>query len=223
MSGFKVENRTSESVQCSITNTTGGNAEWFNVAPGCNDTWKRAGWEDVKFRDPADTKFKSLRANRGEPAIIYFDGFDKPLTIVNTYQPAGFRVNNKSPQTVMVSVTSTTGGDNALFKLVPGQSDVWRRNGSETIRVQTEDGSKHAEGVFDNKGKMADVNFVDFSYSLVFRTGNANYIADEHYAEAARIAGSYYDKTQALDSHLTLAIPKVDALERAVHGTSLVG
>src|SRR6202035_5481744 len=97
--GIRVSNRTNESVWCGITNKTNpqGNGNWFELKPYANDFWSRSGWETVCFKDRLNQRNTSLWINRGSPAWVYFDGFDKELSIVNDYRPAPeFVVKNTS-------------------------------------------------------------------------------------------------------------------------------
>ncbi|KAJ7648488.1 hypothetical protein B0H17DRAFT_429542 [Mycena rosella] len=145
MTGFRIHNRSNEIVFCAITNKTnpGGNPAWFELQPSANDEWSRAGWEDVSFKDKNNTRRKALWINRGGPALVYFDGFDKDLTIYNDYRPdPGFTVNNFSSRTIMCFISGSSRGDSSWYKIAPGESDTWKRTGWEAISVKSEDGSE---------------------------------------------------------------------------------
>ncbi|KAJ7129447.1 hypothetical protein C8R44DRAFT_78390 [Mycena epipterygia] len=224
MPGFKVHNRSNEMIFCAITNKTnpGGNAGWFEIAPATNLEWSRSGWEDVSFKDKHNTRSKALWINRGGPALIYFDGFEKELTIYNDYRPdPGFTVNNFSPRTIMCFISASSRGDSSWFKIPPGESETWRRTGWEAIGVRSENGSQRKGAFFDNNGAKATVDFHDFDEEFVFHEAPKNFIAAEHYAEAVHIADRSYAASSSRASApggLTASVYKIDQLELIVTG-----
>lgn len=219
MTGFKVHNRSNEIIFCAITNKTnpGGSAGWFEIQPGSNTQWGRSGWEDVSFKDKDNTRQKALWINRGGPALVYFDGFDKDLTIYNDYRPnPGFTVNNFSPRTVMCFISANSRGDSSWFKISPGESETWGRNGWEAIGIKSEDGSERKGAFFDNKGAKATVDFHGFDEDFTFHEAPKNFIADEHYQEAIRVADRSFAASNSRASTpggLTASIYKIDQLE----------
>ncbi|KAJ6539559.1 hypothetical protein B0H19DRAFT_1078610 [Mycena capillaripes] len=217
MPGFRVHNRSNEIIFCSITNKTGGNAGEFEIKPFEHDEWKRNGWEDVAIRNKQNTRRTALWINRGGPALVYFDGFDKALTIFNDYRPdPGFVINNLSPRNIKCFISANSRGDSAWFKIAAGQSDTWGRNGWEAIAVKSEDGKERKGEFFDNKGARVTVDFLGFDEDFIVHKAPENFIADEHYAEAIRIADRSYaagNSRASTPGGLTASIFKVDKLE----------
>jgi hypothetical protein len=226
MPGFKVHNRSNEIIFCSITNKTQpvGNAKEFEIKPFENQQWAREGWEDVSIRNKQNSARTSLWINRGGPALVYFDGFDKALTIYNDYRPdPGFVVNNLSPRTIMVFLSANSGGSSAWYKIPPGQNSTWKRTGWEAIAVKSEDGKQRKGEFIDNNGARATVDFISFDEEFVVHEAPENFIADEHYTEAIRIADRSYaagDSTASMPGGLTASIFKCDKLEFLTTGAS---
>jgi hypothetical protein len=222
--GFQVFNRTQESVFCLITNKTNpsGNNGWFEIKPGGNDTWTRSGWEDVQFRDRNSTRQMSLWMNRGAPAMVYFDGFGKELTIVNDYRPsASFVVTNESQGSVFCCISTSSGGNGAWFKLMPGEKETWRRSGWETIAFRNEDDMVRKGVYVTNKGGRAMIEFRGFEEEVVVKEPAENFIRDEHYAEAIRIADRSFAAQNSRASRpggLTASVFKVNTLEFVTTG-----
>ncbi|KAJ7752741.1 hypothetical protein DFH07DRAFT_824820 [Mycena maculata] len=218
MPGFKVHNRSNEIIWCSLTNKTGGNPAPFEIKPFENSAWTRTGWEDVVIKNKAKTTERSLWINRGGPALVYFDGFDKELTIYNDYRPdPGFVVNNLSPRTVMCFISANTSpGSSAWVTIPPGQNKIWPRTGWEAVAFKSEDG-KERKGMFvDSKGARATLDFLSFEEDVVVHEPPENIIADEHYAEAIRIADRSHasgNSAASTPGGLTASIYKIDKLE----------
>ncbi|KAJ7180320.1 hypothetical protein C8R43DRAFT_1182259 [Mycena crocata] len=219
MLGFKVHNRSVELISCSITSKTnpGGNTGWFEIQPSASVEWSRSGWEDVSFKDKYNRRQKALWINRGGPALVYFDGFDKELTIYNDYRPdPGFTINNLSPRTIMCFVSASSGGDSSWAKISPGQSETWNRTGWEAIGVKSEDGTECKGGFFDNNGARAAIDFHGFDQDFTFHEAPKNFILGEHYEEAIRIADRSYaagNSEASAPGGLTASIYKIDKLE----------
>ncbi|KAJ7648489.1 hypothetical protein B0H17DRAFT_429574 [Mycena rosella] len=216
--GFRVHNRSNEIITCSITNKTGGNSGPYQIKPFEHSDWTRAGWEDVSITNKAKTHQTALWMNRGGPALVYFDGFDKELTIYNDYRPdPGFVVNNLSPRNVMCFVSAnSTPGSSAWVTIPSGQNKTWPRTGWEAVAFKSEDGKDRKGEFVDNKGARATVDFLGFDEEVVVHEPPENFIADEHYAEAIRIADRSYaagDSTASAPGGLTASIYKVDKLE----------
>ncbi|KAJ7129446.1 hypothetical protein C8R44DRAFT_872715 [Mycena epipterygia] len=222
MPGFKVHNRSNEIIICSITNKTGGNPGPFEINPFEHSDWTRTGWEDVSIKNKLNTRQTALWINRGGPALVYFDGFDKQLTIYNDYRPdPGFIVNNFSPRTIMCFISSNSGGFSSSFRISPGESQTWKRTGWEAIGVKSEDGKERKGEFVDNKGARATVDFLGFDEPFVFHDPPQHFIADEHYAEAIRIADRSYasgSSTASAPGGLTASIYKIDNLELLATG-----
>ncbi|KAJ6598843.1 hypothetical protein DFH09DRAFT_1303428 [Mycena vulgaris] len=217
MPGFRVHNRSNEIIFCSITNKTGGNPATFQIKPFEHEEWTRKGWEDVSIKNKMNTRQTALWINRGGPALVYFDGFDKALTIYNDYRPdPGFVVNNLSPRNVMCFVSANSGGSSSWVTIPPGQNDTWSRTGWEAIAIKSEDGKERKGEFVDNKGARATVDFLSFDEDLIIHEPPENFITDEHYAEAIRIADRSYasgDSKASAPGGLTASIYKVDKLE----------
>ncbi|KAJ7639017.1 hypothetical protein FB45DRAFT_1055212 [Roridomyces roridus] len=227
--GFKVHNRSNQVIVCSITNKTGGNPADFEIKPFEDTAWVRNGWEDVVIKNKENTQQTALWINRGGPALVYFDGFDKPLTIYNDYRPdPGFEVNNLSPRNIMCFISANTmAASSAYVTVPPGQSKVWPRTGWEAVAFKSEDNKNRIGLFFDNKGARTTIDFHGFEEPLVIHEPPENFIADEHYAEAIRIADRSYASGNSRASSpggLTASIYKVDKLEFLTTGkkTSLV-
>ncbi|KAJ7498707.1 hypothetical protein FB451DRAFT_7219 [Mycena latifolia] len=222
MPGFKVHNRSNEIIFCSITNKTGGNPAPFEIKPFEHREWTRAGWEDVSIKNKANTRQTALWINRGGPALVYFDGFDKELTIYNDYRPdPGFVVNNLSPRNVMCFVSSNSGGISAWATIPAGQNKTWQRTGWEAIAIKSDDGKERRGEFVDPKGARATIDFLGFDEDFVVHEPPENFIVDEHYAEAIRIADRSYaagDSTASAPGGLTASIYKVDKLELLTTG-----
>ncbi|KAJ7781022.1 hypothetical protein B0H16DRAFT_604896 [Mycena metata] len=220
--GFKVHNRSNEIIFCSITNKTGGNPAPFEIKPFEDHSWTRSGWEDVSISNKQKTAATSLWINRGGPALVHFDGFEKPLTIYNDYRPdPGFIVNNLSPRNVMCFISANTGGNSSWFKIPAGGSDKWTRKGWEAIAFKSEDGKERIGHFVDNKEARVTLDFLGFDEDLVFHEPPENFIADEHYSEAIRIADRSYaagDSRASAPGGLTASIFKVDKLESLTIG-----
>jgi hypothetical protein len=79
---FLVNNRSGAIVFCCISTASGGNGDWFKLAPGENETWRRSGWETVAFKNGDDTERKGVYVNnKGTRATIDFHGFDKHIVV----------------------------------------------------------------------------------------------------------------------------------------------
>ncbi|KAF8195658.1 hypothetical protein K438DRAFT_780078 [Mycena galopus ATCC 62051] len=181
MTGFTVHNRSNEIIFVTISNKTGASDAEYEIKSFEQEGRGRSGWEDVTIRNKANTRRTALWVNRGGPAIIHFDGFDKPLTIFNDYRPdPGFIINNLSPRYVL-----------PLDQLQGKWLQTFVRNGWEAIGIKSEDG-KHRTGQFlDNDGKRITVDFLGFDEEFILHPGPDDFIA-EHYAEAIRIADHSY-------------------------------
>ncbi|KAF7355504.1 hypothetical protein MSAN_01467300 [Mycena sanguinolenta] len=219
--GFKVNNRSNQIIFCSITNKTrpSANAGEFEIKPDEHKEFPRDGWEDVSIRNKHNTERTALWINRGEPALIHFDGFDKPLTIYNDYQPEpGFTINNLSPRTIMCFISSSTriGGNSSWAAIPPGHAMTRPRNGWEAVAVKSQDDKQRKGEFIDNKGKLIKVDFLGFDEDFVVHEAPENFIAAEHYAEAIRIADRSYaagDSSASLPGGLNASIFKCDTLE----------
>jgi hypothetical protein len=222
--GFKVVNRTGEVISCSITTKTSpsGNASWFEIPPGGSDTWSRAGWEDVSFRNRDSSKQKALWINRGSPAVVNFDGFNVDLDIQNDYQPpSSFLVNNHSEKLVYCFISTASGGNGDWFKIPPGGNDTWARSGWETIAFKNEDDTERKGVYVKNHGSQATIGFYGFDEDITVRSPPANHILDEHYAEAIYIADRSFAAQNSRASSpggLTASVYKVDTLEQLGNG-----
>ncbi|KAF8195657.1 hypothetical protein K438DRAFT_780081 [Mycena galopus ATCC 62051] len=224
--GFKVHNRSNEIIFCSVTNKSRpiGNAKEFEIKLGEHQEWARDGWEDVSIRSKDNTQRTALWINRGAPALIHFDGFDKPLTIFNDYEPEpGFIINNLSQKTVMCFVSSATriGGNSAWQAIPPGHNMTRPRSGWEAIAVKSKDEEQRIGEFIDNKGLLMTVDFVDFNKPLTVHEPVKDWIATEHYAEAVRIADRSYaagDSRASRPGGVTASIFKCDTLERLTTG-----
>ncbi|KAJ7490362.1 hypothetical protein B0H11DRAFT_1021808 [Mycena galericulata] len=224
INGFKVHNRSNEIIFCSITNKTGGNAAPFEIKPFENREWTRTGWEDVVIKNKANTHQTSLWINRGGPALVYFDGFDKELTIYNDYRPdPGFILNNISPRTVMCFISANTGaGTSAWVTLPPGHNKTWPRSGWEAVGIKSEDGKERKGEFVDCKGARITMDFLSFEEDLVVHALPKNFIADEHLSEAIRIADRSYasgDSRASAPGGLVASIYKCDKLELLTTGS----
>ncbi|KAJ6628874.1 hypothetical protein B0H10DRAFT_102674 [Mycena sp. CBHHK59/15] len=220
MQGHKVHNRSNETIFCSITNKSnpGGNVDWFEIKPFENVEWRRMGWEDVSIKDKANSRQKALWINRGGPALIHFDGFDKDFTIFNDWAPEpGFIVNNLSPRTIMCFISANSGGSSVWYKISPGESETYNyKNGWEAIGIKSENGKERKGEFIENNGARVTVDFHDFDEALVVHDAPENFIAAEHYAEAIRIADRSYaagDSRASAPGGLTASIYKIDKLE----------
>jgi hypothetical protein len=217
--GHKVVNRTRETVFCAITNKTNpsGNAGWFEIQPGGSEIWNRSGWEDVQFKDRNNSRKTALWINRGGPAIVNFDGFDKELTIENDYKPEPqFNVSNKSDKSMFCAISTTSGGNNAWFKLMPGESERWRRSGWETVMFRNQEDTER-KGIYVNTGDTrVSLDFLGFDKDVVIHDPPANFILDEHLEEAMRIADRSFnnqDTRASLPGGLTASPYKCETLE----------
>lgn len=225
--GFKIHNRSNEIIFCSITtkSSPSGNSGEFEIKPFEELEWGRKGWEDVAIRNKGNTRRTALWINRGGPALIHFDGFDKPLTIYNDYRPdPGFTVNNLSPRNVKCFISANSGGNSSWFTIPAGQSETWGRNGWESIAIKSEDGKERKGEFVDNKGARATVDFFSFDEDFVVHEAPENFIADEHYAEAIRIADRSYaagNSRASTPGGLTASIFKCDKLEFLTTGVLL--
>jgi hypothetical protein len=224
--GFKVVNRCVTAVFCSITNKTNpsGNAGWFEIQSGASETWSRSGWEDVHFKNKTDTKHKSLWINRGAPALVYFDDFDKDIIVYNEYKPEpSFLVNNRSDTVVLCWISTASGGSPSWYKIEPGKNETWKRLGWETIAFRTED-DKVRKGIYvNNRGTRATLDFHGFDKDIVVEHTSDTFLLDEHYAEAIFIADNSHaaQSTRAsTPGGLTASISKIDTLERITTGWS---
>jgi hypothetical protein len=81
----------------------------------------------------------------------------------------------------MCFISANSGGSSAWFKISPGLSETWRRNGWEAIGVKSEDDSERKGAFFDNKGALATVDFHGWDEEFVFREAPKNFIAEEHF------------------------------------------
>ncbi|KAJ6490365.1 hypothetical protein C8R47DRAFT_468013 [Mycena vitilis] len=218
--GFKVHNRSNEIIHCSITSKSrpGGITGELEIKPYESQEWVREGWEDVAIRNKQNTRRTALWINRGGPALIHFDGFDKTLTIYNDYRPEpGFIINNLSPRTIMcfISANSRPGNSN-WFKIEPGKDTVWQRAGWEAVAIKSGDGKERMGQFVDCQEKRITVDFLGFEEDLVVHEPPENFIADEHYAEAIRIADRSYaagDSAASAPGGLNASIFKCDKLE----------
>ncbi|KAJ7368543.1 hypothetical protein DFH08DRAFT_28263 [Mycena albidolilacea] len=221
MPGFQVHNKSNQIIHCSITSKTRPTNE-KEIKPFEQSTWERDGWEDVSIRNKQNTQRTALWINRGGPAEVHFDGFDKPLTIYNDYKPApGFTVNNLSSRTISCFVSTNSGGNGAWFSIPPGKNMTRPRSGWEAIGVKSEDGKQRKGEFVDNDGKLIEVDFLGFDEGFVVHKAPENFIAAEHYAEAIRIADRSYaagDSTASLPGGLTASIFKCDTLEHLTTG-----
>lgn len=226
--GFSVYNRSNETVRCSITNKTNpsGDSGWFELQPGKNDTWARSGWEDVSIKSQDNSKKKALWINRGSPAVVSFHGFDRDFTIENDYKPEEFLVNNFSGKAVSCCISTTSGGNGAWFKLAAGdEKDSWKRNGWETVAFKNEDDTERKGVYVTNRGARVTIDFHGFDKDIIIHPPTANYILDEHYAEAMAIADRSFNAQSSRASNpggLTASIYKADTLELYTTGRSLL-
>jgi len=222
--GIKVINRTQSTVWCAVTTNTkpSGQAGWFGIEPGASDTWERPGWEDVQFKNSDNTLKKSLRINRGGPALVYFDGFEKEIVVYNDYKPEGsFVVRNRSNTAVSCWISTTSGGSGEWYVIMPGESEVWRRTGWETVAFKSA-GDMTRKGIYvDNRGTQAMVDFHGFDKNITVEHTSSTFLSDEHYAEAIRIADrcNASQNTKASSAGgLMASIYKIDTLERLSTG-----
>jgi hypothetical protein len=82
---FLVHNRSDSSVACWVSTNSGGNNNWFQIAPGGSETWRRSGWETVAFRTGDDKTRKGVYVNnRGTRATVDFYGFEKDIVVEHT-------------------------------------------------------------------------------------------------------------------------------------------
>ncbi|KAJ6539560.1 hypothetical protein B0H19DRAFT_364627 [Mycena capillaripes] len=219
MPGFKVHNRSNEIIFCSITRNSrpGGNTAEFEIKPFAHTEWSREGWEDVSIRNKQNTQKTALWINRGGPTLIHFDGFDKPLTIYNDYSPEpGFIINNLSSRNIMCFMSGNSRGSCNWYKIPPGQNASWTRTGWEAVGIKSEDGKQRRGEFFDNNGKRVTLDFLGFDEEFVVHEAPENFIADEHYSEAIRIADRSFsagDSSASLPGGLTASIFKLDKLE----------
>ncbi|KAJ7178930.1 hypothetical protein C8R46DRAFT_1071928 [Mycena filopes] len=215
--GFKVHNRSNEIILCTLTNKTGGNALPIEIKPFEDHTFNRRGWEDVTVTDKHKTRQLALWMNRGGPALVHFDGFDKPFTIYNDYSPdPGFIINNLSPRNIMCFISANSGGSPMWFKIPAGGSEKWTRKGWEGIAIKSEDGKQRKGEFVDNKELRVTLDFLGFDQDLVWHEPPENFIADEHYSEAVRICDRSYaagDSRASAPGGLTASIYKADKLE----------
>jgi len=227
--GFKVVNRSKEAVFCAITSKTNpsGDAGWFELQPGGGDTWSRAGWEDVSFRNRDSSKKKALWINRGSPAVVNFDGFDVDLDIQNNFQPpgtaGGFLVSNHSAKPIYCFISTTSGGNGDWFKIPPGGNDTWARSGWETIAFKDENDQERKGVYVTNNGSKATVDFHGFDTDIAVHIPPGTILA-EHYSEAVAIADRSFIAQSSRATNpggFTASIYKVDTLERLGQGRTV--
>jgi hypothetical protein len=226
--GFKVVNRSGEAIFCSITTKTNpsGDGGWFELPPGGSDTWSRAGWEDVIFRNRDSSKKKSLWTNRGSPAVVTFHGFDFDLDIQNDYQPptqgqGSFLVSNRSEKPVFCCISTASGGNGDWFKLPPGGNDTWARSGWETVAFKDENDTERKGVYIKTNGSKAIVDFQGFDKEIIIHSPPGGSLMDEHYAEAVFIADNSFAAQSSRASTpggLTASVYKVDTLEQLGNG-----
>jgi hypothetical protein len=227
--GFIIHNRSQEHIICGITNNTNPSASnaWYELHPGASTgIWPRMGWEDVVFKSKDGSKQKSLWANRGSPALVYFNGFDKDLTIQNEYRPEpGFTVTNHTERPIYASVTTNSGGSSNWFLIRPGAQESWKRVGWETVAIKNENDSDRKGIYINNQGARATIGFrgltQDFEISY---TSNDNFIRDEHYTEAVRIADRSFAAQNTRASSpggLLASVEKINVLETMTTGLTI--
>ncbi|KAK7061866.1 hypothetical protein R3P38DRAFT_678950 [Favolaschia claudopus] len=219
--GFKVHNRSNEIIFCSVTSNSrvGGNIQEYEIKPFQHKEWARDGWEDVSIRNKQNTHKSALWINRGGPALVHFDGFDKPFTIYNDYRPdPGFAINNLSHRTILCFISNNTrpGGNSAWFPVPPGQEKTVSRLGWEALAFKDQDDKQRKGEFVDNKGRLVRIDFHGFDEDLVVHEAPDDFIATEHFEEAIRIADRSYasgDSRASRPGGLTASIYKCDTLE----------
>jgi hypothetical protein len=222
---FKVVNRSNMPILCAISNTTNpsGHAGLFELKWDASDTWNRSGWEDIQIQDKNGTRKLGLWVNPGNPALVYFDGFDQEIKVYNDYRPeGGFLINNRSNITISCWISTSSGGSNEWFRMRPGEKDTWKRSGWETIAFRNEDDTERTGIYVNNRGSLTTIDFRGFDQAIGIEHISDTYLADEHYAEATRIADRsfYAQNTRAsTEGGLTASIYKVDILERMGNGS----
>ncbi|KAI0676445.1 hypothetical protein C8Q78DRAFT_1073250 [Trametes maxima] len=81
ISNIIVINKSSSAVSAFVSkySNSDGDDSWFNLAPGARDSWNRAGWELVAFKNAND----SNRAGVYVPsnAVVTFNDFGSNITV----------------------------------------------------------------------------------------------------------------------------------------------
>ncbi|KAI0642683.1 hypothetical protein C8Q79DRAFT_1013353 [Trametes meyenii] len=123
-----------------------GDDSWFNLAQGARDSWNRAGWELVAFKNANDTKRAGVYVPSN--AVVTFNGFDnitvESLNVHSSrkYPEKRYRIAmssiiviNKSSSAVSVFVSkySNSSGDDSWFTVAAGGRDSWGRKGWELV------------------------------------------------------------------------------------------
>jgi len=218
MGAITVVNRSTETVQCQISNKSGGSASWYTLQPGETESWGRNGWENVAIK--AGNRQSGLWVNRGYPAVVTFLGFDKELIVDNENPPPGaFTVDNKSPTHVSACVS---GG--AWKEIAAGTSYKFDDyDGWHTVAFKNSDDSVRKGVYITNHGTNATVDFNGFDQEITSKDGPVNAIRAEHFAEAIAIADRSYAAQNSRASNpggLVASVEKVDILESMTPGKS---